>query len=151
MTVRYPSLEVALRVPGVKHEDASGEAQAFMNSTCLPLLQNAEVSARLEEFPHLQLVAQAKEKASQLLMGTVAPIVTATAGVHETTTARDATVRSRNVTFKCERMRLAHREVSALGSDLAYRHVANVMALAPQSEGAYFDSHDARTALERCP
>ena len=151
VTVRYPSLEVALRIPGIKYEDASSEAQSFMNSACLPLIQDSNVSARLKEFPDLELVVQAKGKASDLLSATVAPIVTATAAVHATAAARDATVRSRNVTFKCERLRLAYREVSALGSELAYRHVANVMALAPQAGNTYFDSYDAKTALQKCP
>lgn len=79
-----------------------------------------------------------------------APMLTATAQAYAAERRKNATVRSRNVTFRCERLRLAYREVSALGQNVAFRHVANTMMLAPQGENTYFDSYDAKQALQEC-
>ncbi len=123
------------------------DAYHVLINECLPLAEQ-----EYAELTHLQRVAQAKDKASQLLMGTVAPMVTATAGAHATARAENATVRSKGVTFKCDRLRMAQREVGRDGASV-YSHVANIMTIVSDGMGeyAYFDSYDAKTALEQCP
>lgn len=123
------------------------DAYHVLINECLPLAEQ-----EYAELPHLQRVAQAKDRASQLLMGTVAPMVTATAGAHATAHAENATVRSKNITFKCERLRMAEAEANRYGAN-GYSHVANVMAIASDGMGqyTYFDSYDAKTALSKCP
>ena len=132
VTVRYPSLEIALR------KSNGGKTETLlMSSACTALLEEAS-----DEHPNLLAVKQAKDKANELLMSTVAPMITATAQAN-------ATVRSRGVTFRCERLRMAAADVA--GSEHVYRHVSTVMGLAPQAEGVFFDSYDAKAALASCP
>ncbi len=121
------------------------EAEKFLIETCFPLLSRAT-----DDHRHLQAVKQAKKKANDLVEATVAPLRTATARAHATTVARNATVVSRGVTFKCERLRLAQRE-SSIFPEIVYQHVANIMQNAPQAAGVFFDSYDAKVALEQCP
>lgn len=121
------------------------EAEKFLIETCFPLLSRAS-----DEHPHLLALKRAKKKASDLVEATVAPLRTATARAHATTVARNATVVSRGVTFKCERLRLAQRE-SSIFPEIVYQHVANIMQNAPQAEDVFFDSYDAKVALEQCP
>lgn len=155
VAVLVPSLEVDLfyvnpAIFGHAKNESNSAANAynFLINECLPL---AEESAT--ESPHLKRVKQATDKASKLLEATVAPMVTATARAYATARAANANVRSRNITFKCERLRLAEAEASKFGSGLVYQHVANVMMLTQQAQVAsvYFDSYDAKTALEQCP
>ncbi len=146
VTVRVSDLEVdkAYVNPAVYGNAAAPSQDAsFLVEECFWLLKDENM-----ELPALLQVKRAADKAQKLVEATVAPFVTATAAVHATARAKNATVRSKNVTIKCERLRMAEAEANRFGAN-AYSHVANIMVIA--ADGVFFDSYDAKTALEQCP